>query len=125
MKYYFCLVDGDDAKSGLNIGRKYAYEKRSKWVEGAEDLPLYLTAGYMKGTDFVSYKGKAYFIMKTYIDLDEDFVLLVCKESEMGCDKPDEVEENNTENNEVEKPEDTTDSVEVETPAEESEEINS
>ena len=113
MTYYFCLVDGDDSKSGLNIGRKYAYEKRSEWVKGADDLPLYLTAGYMKGTDFVTCKGKAYYIMKTYIDLDEDFVLLVCKESEMGCDKPDEVEEK------------TTVSMEDETPTEESEEINS
>ena len=117
MKYYFCLVDGIKAKSGLNIGRKYAYENRNTWVEGAEDLPLYLTAGYMKGTDFVTYQGKAYYIMKTYIDLDEDFVLLVCKESIMGCDKADEVEENSVEEN----PEDTAEKADTEEPTKEAE----
>ena len=92
MTYYFCLISDEDAKTGINIGRKYAYEHRDEWVVGADDLPLYLTAGYMKGMDFVTYDGKAYFIMKTFIDLNEGFVLLVCKESIMGCDKPDDKE---------------------------------
>lgn len=86
MKYYFCLVSDQDRITGTNIGKTYAYKNRSKWIPGGNDIHNYLTAGYMKGVDFVVVEGKAYMIMKSYIDLTENFVVIVCVESVAGCD---------------------------------------
>lgn len=90
MTYYFCLVSKEDStgmNAGLNIGRKYAYANRSKWVQAGNEISSYLTSGYTNGVDLVVYQGKAYYIKKSYIDLEENFVVLVCKESFDGCDK--------------------------------------
>ena len=85
MKYFFCLVPKENAKSATNIGRCYAYANRSSWIEDTE-LSTYLTAGYVKGTDFVVHEGKSYMIMKTFLDLDEKFAVILATESTMGCD---------------------------------------
>lgn len=86
MKYFFCLVPKEKA-SGINIGRRYAYDNRDKWVEGDIELSTYLASGYTNGVDFVVYNGIAYYVKKSYLDLQENFVVLVCKESIEGCDK--------------------------------------
>lgn len=86
MKYYFCLVDKSNVSTGTNVGKTFAYKNRSKWIEAKDGIHNYLTAGYMKGVDFVVLDGKAYMIMKSYIDLTENFVVLVCTESVAGCD---------------------------------------
>lgn len=86
MKYYFCLVDKDSVATGTNVGKSYAYKNRSKWIEAKDGIHNYLTAGYMKGVDFIVHKNKAYMIMKSYIDVSENFVVLVCAESVAGCD---------------------------------------
>ena len=85
MKYYFCLVPEQDAKNGVNIGRSYAYKNRSKWIEKS-NLEGYLTVGYVQGVDLVTHNNKAYMIRKTFIDLDEDFLVFVCTESTIGAD---------------------------------------
>ena len=86
MKYYFCLVPDSDG-GGINIGRRYAYNNRDKWVEGSDDISTYLASGYTNGVDYVVLNGLAYQIKKSYIDLEENFVVIVCKESIEGCDK--------------------------------------
>lgn len=86
MKYYFCLVDRESAKSGTNLGRDYIYKHRSEWVDGPENIYLYLTAGYVKGVDYVTFNNKAYMLLKSYIDLNEGFVVILCTESVSGCD---------------------------------------
>ena len=87
MKYFFCLISSAD-NDPLHIGRNFVYKNRSKWVEvPGEEFCKYLTAGYVKGIDYAVYQGKAYMLMKSYMDLDEHFVVMVCKESVAGCDK--------------------------------------
>ena len=86
MKYYFCLVSAKDTMNGTNIGKTYAYNNRSKWVEASSNISEYLTAGYTKGVDHVVVDNKAYMIMKSFIDVSENFVVLVCSESVSGCD---------------------------------------
>jgi len=86
MKYYFCLVSDKERNSGINIGKTYAYNHRSSWIEGPDGIHNYLTAGYMKGVDFVVSNNKAYMIMKSYIDVTENFVVIVAVESISGCD---------------------------------------
>ena len=86
MKYFFCLIPKEDS-AGINIGRRYAYDNRDKWVEGDIELSTYLASGYTNGVDFVVHNGIAYYVKKSYLDLAEKFVVLVCKESIEGCDK--------------------------------------
>ena len=86
MKYYFCLVNEKDRTNGTNIGKTYAYQNRSKWVEAHESIKDFLTVGYVKGVDHVVVNGKVYALMKTYIDTDDDFIVFVCVESVSGCD---------------------------------------
>lgn len=86
MKYYFCLVPESD-RAGLNVGRKYAYANRDKWIDGNIELSTYLASGYTNGVDFIVYQGKAYYIKKSYLDVEENFVVIVCRESIEGCDK--------------------------------------
>ena len=91
--YYFCLVPKEDLNNngmnftmnGINVGRTYAYNHRSSWIKLTE-AEAYLGAGYVKGVDNVTHNGKAYGIMKNYIDLDEGFIVFVCSESVQGCD---------------------------------------
>lgn len=87
MNYYFCLVNNTDKSTGVNVGRTYAYQHRSEWISiPGSDISQYLTTGYVKGVDYVVYNNKAYMIMKSYLDLNEKFVVLVCTESISGCD---------------------------------------
>lgn len=87
MKYFFCLVNNGDLPVGSNPGRRFVYENRDKWIEkSGEDYSRYLTAGYVKGVDYVTYKGKAYWMLKSFVDLEEDFIVIVCTESLTGCD---------------------------------------
>ena len=86
MKYYFCLVPHSD-RAGLNTGRKFAYENRDKWIEGDIELSTYLASGYTVGVDFIVHEGKAYYIKKSYLDIEEKFVVIVCRESIDGADK--------------------------------------
>ena len=88
MTYYFSLVPFEDSKNGVNLGCTYAYAHRDKWVQGPADVSDFLAAGYVKGIDHVRYNGKAYSILRSYVDLDEDFVVIVCTESVTGCDIP-------------------------------------
>jgi hypothetical protein len=85
MKYYFCLIPADKAK-GANVGRRFAYEHKELWVEGTS-LSTYLTTGYVKGVDYVTKDGKAYLLMKTYLDLDNNQAVIVATESTYGCDQ--------------------------------------
>lgn len=86
LPYYFCLIPKEDCKTTTNLGRTYVYEHRDQWVSFPAGIELYLTAGYMKGEDFVTKDGKAYWIKKTFIDLEERIVILMCTESVQGCD---------------------------------------
>lgn len=87
MKYYFCLLSKDDVPAGTNPGRRIVYENRSEWVEKpADEISKYLTAGYVKGVDYVVSNNKAYWIYKSFIDIDEDFVVIAAVESITGCD---------------------------------------
>ena len=87
MKYYFCLISKEEAKTPNNLGRHYVFSHRDKWIENTDVAP-YLTAGYVKGVDFVEHEGKAYMLMKSFINIDpgEAFVVFMTVESTMGCD---------------------------------------
>lgn len=86
MKYFFCLISNKDTNA-VNIGKTFVYKNRAKWVEvPGEEFCKYLTAGYVKGIDHVVYQNKAYMIMKSYMDLEEHFVVMACVESISGCD---------------------------------------
>lgn len=86
MKYYFCPVSAAERVTGTNVGKTYAYNNRSKWVEASDGIHNYLTAGYMKGVDHVILNNKVYALMKSYIDVENHFVVIVCVESVAGCD---------------------------------------
>lgn len=87
MKYYFCLISSEEAKTPQNLGRHFVFTHRDRWIENTAVAP-YLTAGYVKGVDFVEHEGKAYMILKTFINIDpgEPFVAILAAESTMGCD---------------------------------------
>ena len=87
MKMYFCPVSYEETKSGLAVGRANAFKDESKWVEAPDDFVTYLTAGYVKGVDYVVINDKAYMLMKSYLDPANDRVVIVCTESISGCDK--------------------------------------
>ena len=87
MTYNFFLLNRDDAKDGTRIGYAYAKLKESEWIsKNSDQLAAYLTVGFVKGCDHVVHDGKAYAIMKTYTDLDNNATLFVCVESTVGCD---------------------------------------
>ena len=84
MEVYFCLVSDKIFKTGMT-GRNYVYAHRSEWKTGTEILP-YLSTGWVRGVDYVVSGGKAYMLNKSYIDVDENFVVHVAVESVQGCD---------------------------------------
>lgn len=94
--YYFCLIPADVCKKndiggrlsvGGNIGARFVYKNRQYWhKEDANEWCKYLTAGYMKGIDFVHKDNKTYQIFKTYMDLDLDAVIIVGFECIAGCE---------------------------------------
>ena len=84
MVYKFCLVPYSEWKKGVAIGRAWADEHESEWIEYNPEP--YLAAGYVKGVDHVTKDGISYQIMKTYIDLDNNYILHVCAESVQACD---------------------------------------
>ena len=86
MKMYFCPVYHSETLNGTSIGRTFAYNNKSRWVEAPQSLEVYLTAGYMKGVDHVIINNKAFMIMKTYIDIAANSIIIVCIESITGCD---------------------------------------
>lgn len=88
MKYFFCLIPDKDARDGVNIGRTYAYKNRAKWKE-VSGISEYLTAGYVKGVDFIVVDDVAYEMKKTYLDANEKFIVILATESISGCDIPD------------------------------------
>lgn len=87
MKYYFLALTADEIADGTKIG--YAYAKTLKgtdrWIEN-DNLSVYLTVGFVKGVDHIVHGGKAYMLMKSYIDIDETSVLLVCSEAINGAE---------------------------------------
>lgn len=88
MKYYFMLLSKEEAKNPANLGAKYVFGHKDKWCEeDAEEWAKYLTAGYVKYVDYAVKDNKAYYILKTYMDLDANSVVLLCRESEFGCDQ--------------------------------------
>lgn len=87
MKIYFYPVPYDETKNGLAVGRVNAWKNESKWVEAPADFNEYLTAGYVKGVDHIVINDKAYMMMKTYMDLSNDRLVIICTESVTGCDK--------------------------------------
>lgn len=87
MTYNFFLLDRNDAKDGTRIGYAYAKLNESKWIsKDSGSLGAYLTVGFVKGCDHVVHDGKAYSIIKTYTDIDNDATLFICVESTVGCD---------------------------------------
>ena len=86
MKIFFCPISHEETKNGTSIGCSFAYANKSRWVQAPDDVTSYLTAGYAKGVDHIIVKNKAYMIMKTYIDVTENQIVMVCTESILGCD---------------------------------------
>lgn len=84
MDYYFCLVPKED-NTGLNLGRTYVYKNRSKWIQ-CNEISTYLGAGYVKGADYIVHDGKAYTLLKMYMDVDEGIGVFLAAESVSGCD---------------------------------------
>lgn len=88
MKYKFLLISKEDAINPVNLGAKFVYDHKSEWLdESADEWCKYLTAGYVKGVDFVMKNNKAYMLLKSYLDLDADTVIFLCQESKYGADQ--------------------------------------
>ena len=88
MKYYFCLDGKDVMSNGSNPGREYVYDHKEEWIPvPGDEYCKYLTAGYVKGVDYAVYKGIAYLLFKSFIDSEENAVILLCTESMFGCDQ--------------------------------------
>jgi len=87
MAFKFCLLTADEAKDGRKIGYAYANKIKDRWISSsASGLKEFLTVGYVKGEDFVYKDGKAYKICKSYIDLDNNLILILCTEVTSGCE---------------------------------------
>lgn len=88
MKYYVFLLSLKDSKDGGKQGFGYAIAHKSDWIE-CPDLPDVHTnyvSSYSAGRNYLVHNGKAYKLYKDYLDIDEHYYLLVCVESEYGCD---------------------------------------
>lgn len=85
MDYYFLLISADDDRNGKN-GLKYVMDNKTKWIKCNEAVE-FLTTGYSKGVDFIIKDGKAAMVKKSYINIDEKYVVHLCVESLAGSDQ--------------------------------------
>lgn len=85
MKVYFFFLSADDLRDPLKTGYSYAKSKRSEWVENS-NLEDKLFTGFQVGNNYVVYKDKVYWFYKQFTLVDENAALMLCKESEQGCD---------------------------------------
>ena len=89
MTFYFCFLPHEDVKKNpVNCGYRYVTEHKSDWVE-APDIAHgenYLAAGWNKGGDFIVYQDTVYEIYKSFIIVEDDAIIHLCRESIQGCD---------------------------------------
>ena len=69
-----------------NWYKDISFKSLLKYSFDASGIDTFLAAGYVKGVDHFTYNNKAYIIMKSFIDLNEKFVVVVAVESTNGCD---------------------------------------
>lgn len=86
MKMKMCLVSKKDAQNGLNIGYDYIMKHKSELIEVNDQLHDSIITGYTIGTLYMVYQNKVYWVVKSYVLTEENITVLVCKESEKGCD---------------------------------------
>lgn len=84
MDFYFYIISNDDYTGG-KLGWADALANKDKWIQ-CNEVKEYLAAGYVNGVDHVVYENKAAYIKKTYINLEEKYVVHVCALSKAGCD---------------------------------------
>lgn len=88
MKYFFMLVTYEESYNPSSSGWTFALKNKDRWVAAPDNISQYLTAGYVTGIDYVTVGEKAYYLRKSFINLDEDAVVILCVESKQGCDTP-------------------------------------
>ena len=86
LKYYYCLVPWEDTKGGTAEGMGYAYANQDRWIETTEDKVSEWQSGAVLGCAFVVKDQIAYAVRKSYMDLDNNWVVVICIESKQGCD---------------------------------------
>lgn len=84
MELKFCLVPKDEILP-QNSGSTYVFSHESDWVDGTSVLP-FLSTGFVKGVDHVFYQGKTYMILKSFLDIENDRVVILAEESVSGYD---------------------------------------
>ena len=84
MKYFFCLLTAEEGKNGLNIGRTFAYNNRSRWIQ-CDAVSQYITVGFNIGTDCIVHDNKAYRLLKSYTNIDTKEIVLIAVEDTTGC----------------------------------------
>lgn len=87
MKYYYCLIPYEDTKGGVSEGKAYAYANRDKWIEATDQAGTSeWQTGTVLGCEFVIKNQVAYQVRKSYLDFDNNWVVVICIESRQGCD---------------------------------------
>lgn len=88
MRMFYCLISNKEATDDpTNIGWTYCKKHESEWIPGNDETERYNTIGFVKGCDFIEYKGKVYELRKVYQDLDDKRTVILCVESIMACDR--------------------------------------
>ena len=88
MKMFYCIISDKEAEDDpTKLGWKYCKEHENEWIPGNEETERYNTIGFVKGSDFIEYKGKVYEMHKVYQDLDDQRTVILCRESIMACDR--------------------------------------
>ena len=89
MTTYLFFVSAEEAKDGTKTGFGYAISKRSEWVQkniSDSDIGCVYVTGLEHGQDYIVYDNVVYAVYKKYVNVDENYVVVICRESEYGCD---------------------------------------
>ena len=78
MKYKFMFVNESAVEHPEMYGYAYAVENKNEWVEN-NNVHEYLTAGYVRGVDYVVNNDIAYYVRKTYLDITGNLIIFVCE----------------------------------------------
>ena len=89
MTNYLFFLSEEEFRDGSKTGFAYAKTKQSYWVQSnisSSDLKCAFIDGMTYGQDHVIYNDIVYEPYKKYVNIDENYVLTICKECMSGCE---------------------------------------
>ena len=89
MKTYLFFISNEDAKDGNKTGFAYAKSKKSSWIEQSfsiSDVDCVYVEGINNGQDYIVKHDVVYTPYKKYVNITENYILIICKTSELGCE---------------------------------------